>query len=408
MKHVCFISLKSYDLLSDNPHPNHIGGAERQQVLVARGLQQIGYRVSFVTLDVGQADGIEHNGIRVFKAYHPGHGLPMIRFVSPRWTGLCAALSRADADIYHQMCADSETGQVALWCRRNGRHFVFAVASDTDCEKHLPRIMTGRERWLYRYGLARADQVVTQTITQKNMLKQNFGMDSTIIASCTGNLEHQPAASPRFPKSDEITLVWVSRIVPLKRLEWLLDLAETCPNYRFQVVGGGDESAPYVQQISSRARKIKNVQLLGRISDRELWSVYERADLLLDTASVAGVPTTFLEAWARGVPVVSTVDPDGILGPNNLGRAVSNTREMGEAVAEFIKNPDSWLECSRAARAYYKKFHTVEAVGVAYDRLFSRLGTNGTLGSLGVSPAITSQFAGRTPPHPRVDRLSEK
>src|ERR1043165_587613 len=111
VKSVCFISLKSYDLLREGAQPRFIGGAERQQVLVGRGLQQLGYRVSFVTLDVGQEDGINHKGIRVFKAYHPERGVPVLRSISPRWNGLCSALRRADADIYHQMCADSERSE---------------------------------------------------------------------------------------------------------------------------------------------------------------------------------------------------------------------------------------------------------------------------------------------------------
>ena len=84
VKSVCFISLKSYDLLREGAQPRFIGGAERQQVLVGRGLQQLGYRVSFVTLDVGQEDGINHKGIRVFKAYHPERGVPVLRSISPR------------------------------------------------------------------------------------------------------------------------------------------------------------------------------------------------------------------------------------------------------------------------------------------------------------------------------------
>jgi len=377
MKRICFISLKSYDLLSESSQPRFIGGAERQQVLIARALQELGYQVSFVTLDFGQPDGVEHKGIRVFKAYNVDQGLPFLRSLSPRWSGLCAALRRADADIYHQMCADSETGQVALWCRQNGRQFVFAVASDADCEKELPLLGTRRQRWLYRYGLSRADQVVTQTATQNDALKKNFSTDSTLIPSCTSDGGSRPPGRRRFPKADPITLLWVSRIVALKRLEWVIDLAEKCPAYRFLIVGGGDESDPYVTNLVRRARGISNVQMLGRVPDSQLWDVYERADLLLDTAAVAGVPTTFLEAWIRGVPVVSTINPDGIVSSNNLGKVVANVAEMAEAIAAFVGKPESWFACSDSARAYCEKHHTLQAIGTAYHRLFGLLNFDG-------------------------------
>ena len=62
---VCFVGLKCYDLLADVPKPRYFGGAERQQVLLARGLAARGHDVSFVTLDYGQDDGTVHGGIRV-------------------------------------------------------------------------------------------------------------------------------------------------------------------------------------------------------------------------------------------------------------------------------------------------------------------------------------------------------
>ena len=369
--HICFISLKSHDLLSNHPQPRFIGGAERQQVLVGRGLRQLGYQVSFVTLDYGQPDGVDYDGIRVWKAYDPEAGLPMLRAFSPRWTGLNAALRRADADVYHQMCADMETGQVALWCRRHGRRLVFAVASDADCDPALPLLRTARQRWLYRYGLRRADRVVTQTRSEQRALRQNFGMESTIIPSCSEAPQRLRPANGRFPKTDRLTCVWVSRIVPLKRLEWLLDLAERCPAHAFLVVGGGNESDPYVQKILARAATIPNVTMLGRISDRELWDVYDRADLLLDTASVAGVPTTFLEAWSRGLPVISTINPDEIVTDHNLGRVVGGVEEMAKAMAGFLGEPERWRECSQCVQYYYEQHHTVRAIGAAYHQLFS-------------------------------------
>ena len=46
---VCFIGLKCYDLLARVPKPRYFGGAERQQVFVARGLAKRGHTVSFVS-----------------------------------------------------------------------------------------------------------------------------------------------------------------------------------------------------------------------------------------------------------------------------------------------------------------------------------------------------------------------
>ena len=64
---VCFVALKSYGILAGDPRVGQIGGAEVQQVLIARELVRRGYRVSFVVHDYGQPDGLDCDGIRVFK-----------------------------------------------------------------------------------------------------------------------------------------------------------------------------------------------------------------------------------------------------------------------------------------------------------------------------------------------------
>jgi glycosyltransferase involved in cell wall biosynthesis len=162
-----------------------------------------------------------------------------------------------------------------------------------------------------------------------------------------------------------------------------LDVAEKCPGYDFVVVGGGDKSDPYVRDVLGRARRISNVTVLGRIPDAELWQLYARADLLVDTAAIAGVPTTFLEAWAHGVPVVSTVALDGILEENNIGLVVSNVTEMVQAISAFVNDVKTWELYSRSARAYYEKHHTVEAVSAQYDRLVQSMNAAKGAGTLG-------------------------
>jgi len=50
---VCFLSLSAYPILS-KANLGFVGGAELQQVFIAKELQSRGYEVSFVTYDHGQ------------------------------------------------------------------------------------------------------------------------------------------------------------------------------------------------------------------------------------------------------------------------------------------------------------------------------------------------------------------
>jgi glycosyltransferase involved in cell wall biosynthesis len=364
---ICIVGLKCYDLLVDAPQPRYFGGAERQQVLLARGLAARGHHISVVTLDYGQADGSAHGGIRIFKAYSPRDGVPGLRFFHPRWSGLVGALRRAGADAFYQMGADSETGQIAAWCGMNGRTFVFSMASDADADPGLPLLGSRRQRTLYRAGLRRADAVVAQTETQRRQLQQAFSVDATVIRNCVNDPGFDASRIRAGAANRRPRLLWVGRFVPVKRLELLLDLAAAEREWDFHVVGSGDPEREHVRALEARARSLPNVTLHGAVSDAALDEQYRGADALVCTSATEGVPTTFLEAWARGLPVVSTVDPDNAIATHALGQVATPSTIPAAIRAALAEDREA---LARRIRAHFLSTHTIDAFVSLHERLF--------------------------------------
>jgi glycosyltransferase involved in cell wall biosynthesis len=365
---ICFVAPKCYDLLARAARPRYFGGAERQQVLLAQGLAARGHAISFVTLDYGQPDGVVHDGIQVFKSYSPSDGVPGIRFLHPRWSGLARAMRRADADVFYQMGGDSETGQVAASCQMHGRSFVFCAASDADADPSLPLLGSRRQRVLYRAGLRRADGIVAQTDTQRDRLRDAFSVESVVIRNCTADPGFTSELSARVGTTGRPRLLWVGRFVRVKRLELLLDLAEAHPDWDFHVIGGGDAADQYVRGLEARAAGIANVTRHGRVGDAELHEQYLHASALLCTSSMEGVPTTFLEGWARGVPVVSTVDPDDVIARYDLG-AVATAESLADGVRMVVAQHRPAV--SRRVREYFLRTHTIDAYVSQHEQLFA-------------------------------------
>jgi len=212
---ICLIAHFAYGALTGG-RTGHVGGAERQTTLMARWLAARGYRMNLLTWDEGQPREITIDGVRAIKMCARDAGMAGLRFFHPRWTSLCTGLRRADADVYYHNSAEYVTGQVAAWCRMHGRKFVYSVASDPACDSHLPLLKTFRERFLYRYGLRKADRVIVQTHKQTAMLREGWGLDSVVLPMpCSGPREGD-YRDPDPPNRDCARVVWVGRISSMK------------------------------------------------------------------------------------------------------------------------------------------------------------------------------------------------
>ena len=100
---ICFVAHFAYGALTGG-ESGHVGGVERQTSLMAKWLAKRGYKVSMLTWDEGQKDGVEIDSVKVFKMCRKDDGIKGFRFFHPRWNSLNAAMERANADIYHQNC----------------------------------------------------------------------------------------------------------------------------------------------------------------------------------------------------------------------------------------------------------------------------------------------------------------
>jgi glycosyltransferase involved in cell wall biosynthesis len=289
-------------------------------------------------------------------------------------------MRRAGADVYVQRGAGGETGQVAAWCRLRGRPFLFAAASDSNCERSVPRI-SKRERLLYRIGLSLADGVVCQSEHQRRRLRESFGIEAVLARSCA----EDPCAAggvgrDRTPPGGALRVLWIGRFSPEKRFELALELAARAPEMHLDVVGGRAGKAGYAEAVERRAMALANVSLHGWVPHDRVGAFYDRAHVLLCTSAVEGFPNTFLEAWARGTPTVSTVDPDGLIAHEGLGAVADGAERLHEALGRLLREPGRWTEASQRARRRFVEHHVPSRAGDTYETLLDDLVTRGSGG----------------------------
>jgi hypothetical protein len=324
-----------YSVLHGGTDIECIGGAELQQVQIARLLQRMGHQVSFVTRDHGQPDGEVIQGCRVYKAYKPDAGLPGLRFFFPRWTGIWRALRRANADVYYTRAAGFVPGMLALMRYFHPIRYVYAAAHDFDFIPDKTRIRYARDRWLFHFGLRRADAIIVQSESQRKLLESNHGRDSVLIPNFLDS------EAVNLPETARTRVLWVGKHRAIKRPLLFVALARALPELSFTMIGPHfDDDNGLYDAVMEAAKNLPNLEVLGFLPLQEVERHFDRASVFVSTSEAEGFPNVFLQAMRRGIPIVSFVDPDGIIRSNpELGVVVDSEKGLLAAVQELGQAP---------------------------------------------------------------------
>ncbi len=369
--HICFVAPNIWPVFSRDPDNELIGGAEVQQSILARALVRDGYRVSMICLDFGQPQRVLFDGVMVHKAYRPDAGLRVLRFVHPRITTLWRAMRAVDADVYYQRCSSMLTALIAVFCRSHGKRSIFASACDLDFVPGRQPIRYLRDRWLYECGLALVDRIVVQNETQQRNCRANYGRESTQLPSC-----YELLAGVSSDPGDCVLWVGSIREPDYKRPELFLELARRLPQRHFVMIGGaGGESGNHAcfERIRNAARALPNVEFTGFLPLARVERYFDRARVLVNTSLHEGMPNTFLQAWARGVPTVAFVDTGARLRGELLYRVVEQVEEAAGEVERLFTDEAHWARASARCREYFGSTHSTSKVVERFEGLLGEL-----------------------------------
>ena len=372
LPHICFVAPALWPVFSGSDAIKVIGGAEVQQGIIARALARAGHRVSIITLDYGQPEGIVIDGVSCHKTHTPGGGLPVLRYFHPRLTSVIAALKRVDADVYYTRSSSYLTGVVAAFCRHHGKRSIYAGALDLDFLPGQERIQYRRDRWLFQYGLRNSDALVVQNSFQYSTCAQNYGRQPALVPS-----SYDPPAGAAADRAGHV--LWVANIRVQKQPELCVEIARRLPHLRFVMIGGSSSAGndAMYRDIEAKARALPNVEFLGFLPYRKAEEYFDRARVFLNTSRTEGFPNTFLQAWARGVPTVAFFDTGSRDGGEPVYRMPRSVDEATAEVERLMSDDLYWKQSSDRCRDHFRAQHSVEAVTAAYSKLLARVMDDG-------------------------------
>lgn len=359
--------MRAYPILTQS-NEEVAGGSESQLYLISRELKNEGFDVCFVTSDFGQVPVEIKRGVRIIKSYKPNEGIKILRFFYPNMYSIMKALQIANADIYHQRGAGALTGEVALFCSIKKRRFVFSTSHDDDCDLSILQRHNIISKYIYKFGLKKADKIITQTEHQHNLMRKNLNKESIVIKNGF------PLPEKMLERADPPIVLWVGGIRKQKRPELFLKLARSIPDARFQMIGDPAGGKPYFDEIKISADKIPNLDFVGFVPFHEVNRYFDDASIFVNTSVAEGFPNTFIQSWSKYAPTISlNVDPDECICKNELGFHSKTMENLIFHVRLLLNDNNLRKRMGENAKRYSEKEHDIKKIVKEYIRLYDEL-----------------------------------
>ena len=119
--------------------------------------------------------------------------------------------------------------------------------------------------------------------------------------------------SSNHRRSDKFTVLSVSRIAPVKRLENIIEaarlLAHERDNFRLRLVGNVyPHDEPYARHLRALVKEYALedvVEFAGEVPHHAIAEEYQQADVMINMSNTGSVDKAVLEAMACGIPVIT-------------------------------------------------------------------------------------------------------
>lgn len=334
--------------------PETKGGSELQAYVIARGLLKSGWKVHYIReREAGPRETKTAEGIEL-------HSLPR-RNTRLKWMNLPSLfriMKRTRAHIWYCRATVSYVFPVWLAARACGGQVVWACSKRDQLlgpvwkgrpkESFLPGALRDLDRVLFRSVIRKIDLIVLQSHEQRAWLERIWGLDGPVIYNSHPSVPLREG--PREP-----LVLWIGRLQPWKHPEHFMHVVRRLREkpYRFIAMGREIERTGTTGEFRKLEQWVPTFKYLGEVDREEVCSLLERGMLLVNTSELEGFSNTFIEAWLRGVPVVSlSEDPDGLIRDRGLGVVSGSLDRLVGDIEALMEQPAAWRETSARCRRF--------------------------------------------------------
>ena len=229
-------------------------------------------------------------------------------------------------------------------------------------------------RWgaLVHPWLRLADEIVMPSKYLQQVFAR-YGYPARMIQNIvdTSQLQYRerPAPKPRLLSTRNLERHYGIDVI----LESYALIKRRYPDATLTVAGYGREE--HTLRDLARSLGDEGIRFVGRQEPPQMAALYADADVFVNASVVDNQPVSVLEAFAAGVPVVSTATGDlrNLIGDNECGLIVpaADPSAMAEAVMALVEQPERALSMANRARRNVEAYtwpHVRDAWRAVYER----------------------------------------
>ena len=341
--------------------PPDIGGPATYVPQIARGLVERGHTVTVLTL----SDRLDHSDCAYpFRVVR----LPRAQPKALRITRTVHTIWRLGQEA-HALFVNGIGLEAALANLALGKPMVLKVVGDLAWERatasrwsgetfeafqrarHGPRIalLKGLRTWWTR----RADQVI---VPSRYLARWVMGLgvpENRLTVIYNAVAPPNGLAPLPSPLGTPVKLVTAGRLVPMKRVDGILEAIANMKDVGLVVIGDGPER----KRLKSRASELgldDRVCFTGAREQSETLALMAACDVFVLNSLYEGLPHVALEAMALGIPVVATAvcgTPEAVVDGETGYLVNSQDGALAEALERLIIDPGLRRRLGERARA---------------------------------------------------------
>jgi glycosyltransferase involved in cell wall biosynthesis len=224
-------------------------------------------------------------------------------------------------------------------------------------------------RWVGRpIILAVAAPFLAENVTS------TYGLNKAAPVFLPTVVEIDPGGTPKSPRP---TVVYLGRFDPIKRPWLFVEIARHFPEAEFLMMGKSNFHGPGSWQPHDLP---PNVKVLGHLDDEERNRVLAASWVLVNTSIHESLSSSFLEALACESPLLSCLDPGGIVSRFGIfagrydGDGLDSVPQLSLGLRRLLDDHTLRAALGRSGRQWVTEVYSRSAFLAAFDDICRRLG----------------------------------